>query len=670
MSIPPRIPSSTLMVVMTTLALSAGEPAPVADRGNSAALGGKDFYPSPEHPVGFRGDGSGYFPGATPVTAWSEGTIGSRKVPVGNGQGASRGQADRTLVLDENGASRNLVWKTQTPAWANTHPIVVGDRVFTYGEPNMLICADANTGAVLWTRRLSIFQAMGLDPAQAERLQAMTEIYCVMLGIDNYFYIDNPTVRPGDDALATLIASTTLPRLQKELEALDPQGKFDAIVSKGIATYQRIAALLKAAKPGDPIKEILTKDFKRNAESPAGPLLNRINELAKQPRHTLRLAPTWGNWIGNQMSSPVSDGRFVYASFGQGATACYDLNGTVIWSRYMPRLPGGSQGNSETVQSPMLADGVLADVHLAGKEVVGLDAKTGAERWRVPTQGNFTFLKGSGYYVASNKIVALPGPDGRPVNLLVTSLCNIIRMSDGKILGVVPYDAGPASGGPSIINVGDIVMKGMTGDAQNYPYVAYRLAFDGPDKVVGKEIWRFPKTPGQYHGQVATPGYCLFNNKDGVVDPQTGLSISTFEPLARNSFSNIVAGTTFFWNYHKDHWGDTRTDGLVTTRFGAADITDPRKVKFLSDSFLGGRNLPRCIEYEKYAPELMSPDLFWGSWGGKPFHSTCVDTLMFPSGNRLFIRTATHLYCIGDPAVKYDWNPASRPKAIADGLKN
>ena len=38
---------------------------------DKAQLGSPDFYPSPEHPVGWRGDGSGRFPGATPPTKWS-----------------------------------------------------------------------------------------------------------------------------------------------------------------------------------------------------------------------------------------------------------------------------------------------------------------------------------------------------------------------------------------------------------------------------------------------------------------------------------------------------------------------------------------------------------------------------------------------------------------------
>jgi len=33
------------------------------------------------------------------------------------------------------------------------------------------------------------------------------------------------------------------------------------------------------------------------------------------------------------------------------------------------------------------------------------------------------------------------------------------------------------------------------------------------------------------------------------------------------------------------------------------------------------------------------------------------------------IQSATHLRCIGDPAVKYDWNPQSRPAHITNALE-
>ena len=42
-----------------------------------------------------------------------------------------------------------------------------------------------------------------------------------------------------------------------------------------------------------------------------------------------------------------------------------------------------------------------------------------------------------------------------------------------------------------------------------------------------------------------------------------------------------------------------------------------------------------------------------------------TDTCMFPRGNRLFIRTVSYLYCIGDPRVAHDRNAKGR--AVAYG---
>lgn len=56
-------------IVAQSAAIVAEEGAtPASDK---APLGSPDFYPSPERPVGWRGDGSGRFPGATPPTTWS-----------------------------------------------------------------------------------------------------------------------------------------------------------------------------------------------------------------------------------------------------------------------------------------------------------------------------------------------------------------------------------------------------------------------------------------------------------------------------------------------------------------------------------------------------------------------------------------------------------------------
>jgi outer membrane protein assembly factor BamB len=83
-------------------------------------LGHPSFTPSPERPIGWRGDGSGRYPGATPT-------------PVFNGL-----------------TGAGILWKVDTPNLSSGSPIVVGSRVICTAEPHTVLCYDAKTGAKLW----------------------------------------------------------------------------------------------------------------------------------------------------------------------------------------------------------------------------------------------------------------------------------------------------------------------------------------------------------------------------------------------------------------------------------------------------------------------------------------------------------------------------------------
>ena len=87
--------------------------------GADLPLGHMDFVPTPERPVGWRGDGTGQYPGATPPLEWSE--------------------------------TKNIAWKTPLPSWIFSTPVPACGKVFTCAEPATLLCLDAKTGAVLWS---------------------------------------------------------------------------------------------------------------------------------------------------------------------------------------------------------------------------------------------------------------------------------------------------------------------------------------------------------------------------------------------------------------------------------------------------------------------------------------------------------------------------------------
>ncbi len=82
-------------------------------------FGSVDFRPTPEHPFGFRGDGSGQFPGASPLTEWSEKT------------------------------GLNIRWSVPIGK-SFASPILTGKDVIVTAEPNLLLCLDCTNGNIRW----------------------------------------------------------------------------------------------------------------------------------------------------------------------------------------------------------------------------------------------------------------------------------------------------------------------------------------------------------------------------------------------------------------------------------------------------------------------------------------------------------------------------------------
>jgi hypothetical protein len=70
-------------------------------------------------PVGWRGDGSGHYPGATPPLTWSK---------------------------SSDGKTKNILWQKKMPSYSWATPLVVGDRLIVRAEPYDLVCLDKNSG--------------------------------------------------------------------------------------------------------------------------------------------------------------------------------------------------------------------------------------------------------------------------------------------------------------------------------------------------------------------------------------------------------------------------------------------------------------------------------------------------------------------------------------------
>jgi outer membrane protein assembly factor BamB len=122
-----------VLVVGSLAAVCSAAPAPPA-----VPLGHRDYMPTPTRPLGWRGDGTGLFIGATCPTNWAE------------------------------KAGARVLWRTPVP-FGHCSPIVFGGKVFITGDNatltgksfhnyritqdashGALLCLDADNGRILW----------------------------------------------------------------------------------------------------------------------------------------------------------------------------------------------------------------------------------------------------------------------------------------------------------------------------------------------------------------------------------------------------------------------------------------------------------------------------------------------------------------------------------------
>jgi outer membrane protein assembly factor BamB len=111
-------------------------------------LGSPKFAPTAENPVGWRGDGTGRYPGATPPTVWERKRNGN------------------------NYATKNIAWMSRLPAGGVSCPVIVGDRIFLTTEVSDLVCLEKASGRVLWIRSNPEFEGIPADERKANPLYA------------------------------------------------------------------------------------------------------------------------------------------------------------------------------------------------------------------------------------------------------------------------------------------------------------------------------------------------------------------------------------------------------------------------------------------------------------------------------------------------------------------
>ncbi|MGB0591899.1 MAG: PQQ-binding-like beta-propeller repeat protein [Myxococcota bacterium] len=244
-------------------------------------------------PSGWRHDGTGHYPGGAPTT-WSLET------------------------------SDQVRWRTPLPAWANSSPVVIGERVFVTTEPATLHALSTKDGRMLWQDSLEVIDA--LKGAEAKEARA-------------------------------LIASAK-------------------IAEKRLKTLQRRQRTLsrKLRKPGAPeAREALQGELAEleAEQSTLRTTLDGAERFWVRPR---------GDTIGYASATPVADRERVYVLYGSGIVAAYSHSGERVWVRWLgpPHRPmrGNTHGHAA---SPLLIGGQLI---VALGTLQALNPETGGVVWR------------------------------------------------------------------------------------------------------------------------------------------------------------------------------------------------------------------------------------------------------------------------------------------------
>jgi len=577
-------------------------------------MGHPDYYPSSERPMGWRGDRTGAFPGAAPVTEW------------------------------DSKVGKNIAWKCRLPAPSWSQPIVVGEKVFTTADPNLLICVNVHNGKILWQKEVDHTTLM--SPEKAKQAKAELAYFDSLFPL----YVDSLRAMEKMQALA----KTNGFNAEELKNAVLKMGSVDSIypetknyknadVEKAL-TNPEIKALF------DPLVK-LRKEYAFNFKDPRPG--NNWSAIESDYRNTIAGKPfnlrmdklitefdiwPWPrqNWYGcctMTFATPCSDGRYVYVAFPNNQVACYDLDGVrkwMIWDHPPANQPETGLFHTRFIPSPLLVGDNLV-VNQNGDLRV-LDKKTGRRVWGVwdpymKSRNKRDKTIGSRDYRpypegCSPVLVRLP-VQGKPVEFIADGGGNLYRMTDGK---VVCTNMPVSSKGQSPVTVYDLYVWKSGSDSSVWPIGVCRLKAISDDVVECEALWKTnAKSKGQcspivYNGAVYT-GDQTFELLTGKELPTTRLGQSDVSPIIAGDWIVARGGAV----------GPVNKEGKAISNVLQDDITsvDP--------------------EWER--------KVYCGQCG------TFGNCSWYAAGNRLFYRTAGYLWCIGNPQQPFQASANCPPQA-------
>lgn len=314
-------------------------------------------------------------------------------------------------------------------------------------------------------------------------------------------------------------------------------------------------------------------------------LWDKVARIAA-PHETLHETNTYAS------SSPTTDGAHLYVSFGSHGVYCYDLDGELKWERdlgLMNTRREFGEGASPTIHGDTL---VLNWDQEENSAIIALDAATGADKWRQPRDEVTTW----------NTPLVVEGAGRTQVVINATNRARGYDLATGALLWECGGQTVNAIASP--VRYGDkvICMSGFRGNA------VYAIPIDAQGDVTGTDrvAWHWNKS-GPY---VASP--ILYDDRVYFGKERTGiltcLDAATGEPLI-------------------DQHRLPRISDMYASPVGAAG-----RIYFTSRD-----GVTLVIRHADEVEILAANDL------GEP-----VDASPAIVGDDIFIRSHSHLYCLGE----------------------
>lgn len=198
--------------------------------------------------------------------------------------------------------------------------------------------------------------------------------------------------------------------------------------------------------------------------------------------------PKTDGFNGYTSDTPVSDGKYVYAGFGNGVVACFTVDGVRQWTRFLEK-PTNPFGHC---CSPGLVGGTLIVQYIS---MFGLDAKTGTTRWQTAHPHDW----------GSPAVARLGTRD-----VIITDTGDIVNVADGTTL---------ANTAMSLDYNSPLVLDGVLYCVSSNKARAFQLALTADGNVGVTRLWETTVNDDRYYASpLLVDGLLYAVNQLGVLN--------------------------------------------------------------------------------------------------------------------------------------------------------